>query len=161
MSRPPSLIARAVATGFGSGCAPALPGTFGSAAATLLWLALLQLGLGAPRFLACGLLGLALLMGTPAIAAVLKDSKSKDPSSVVIDEWAGMFLIFALLPVTAPASAALLFVFFRLFDIVKPGPVRWAERLPGAYGVMADDLVAGLMAALLFFALQYWQLPWW
>jgi phosphatidylglycerophosphatase A len=100
-------------------------------------------------------------MGTPAIAAVLKDSKSKDPSSVVIDEWAGMFLIFALFPVTAPASAALLFVFFRLFDIVKPGPVRWAERLPGAYGVMADDLVAGLMAALLFFALQYWQLPWW
>jgi len=39
--------------------------------------------------------------------------------------------------------------------------VRWAERLPGAYGVIADDLVAGLMAALLFFALQYWQLPWW
>lgn len=69
-----------------------------------------------------------------------------DPGCVVIDEWLGMFV--ALWGTQSFETQRILaaFVIFRLFDIIKPGPVRWAEKLPREWGIMADDLLAGLFA---------------
>lgn len=150
-------IARAIATGLGSGLAPFSPGTFGSAAATAIWCASLQLCTAELRVVAAILLFSTLMVGIPAVARVLETSESKDPSSVVIDEWAGMFLVFSLCPVTSWRHILIAFALFRAFDITKPGPVRWAESLPGAWGVMADDVVAGALAAAALLALQYLQ----
>ena len=69
----------------------------------------------------------------------------KDPSEVVIDEAAGFLVTMAWVPVTA-ATVSAGFILFRLFDIFKPYPIRRIERLPGGWGVVADDLMAGLYA---------------
>ncbi len=78
-------------------------------------------------------------------ARVLRGS---DPSSVVIDEAAGMALTLVVLPVTPslPQLGAA-FLLFRFFDVLKPPPLRRLERLPGGWGIVADDLGAGLYAA--------------
>lgn len=145
-----------VATFFGVGRAPAAPGTFGSLAALPLGLFLHWLG-GFPMLVAGFIVVCS--VGWNATARYLKETGGDDPSEVVIDEVAGQLL--ALLPVSWafwsletpifvlpwPAWVAA-FLFFRLFDIWKPGPVRWAERPAGATGVMLDDLVAGALAGI-------------
>lgn len=119
------------------------PGTWGSA--VVLPLALLPgwaLALAALGFTLAGFWALARL-----------PEAEKDPSWVVVDEAAGMAL--ALVFAQGLLGVVLAFALFRLFDIVKWGPVGWADRQPGAFGVMADDLIAGAMAAglvLLFHA---------
>ncbi|MFP4043025.1 MAG: phosphatidylglycerophosphatase A [Rhodosalinus sp.] len=145
---------RAVATLFGLGYLRPGPGTWASAAALPLLWALHVLGGFAAVFLAT----LAVTaIGWWAVARATAEADDKDPSEIVIDELAGQWL--ALWPVSAGAAvsgAPVLalwpgwvagFVLFRLFDILKPGPVGWADRRPGATGVMLDDLIAGLMAA--------------
>ena len=91
------------------------------------------------------------LAGTWAASRTEKLSGRKDPSKVVVDEVAGQFI--ALLPVpivlgTAWWMAILAFILFRFFDIVKPYPARRLESLTGGLGIMADDLIAGVYAAL-------------
>lgn len=79
-----------------------------------------------------------------------------DPSEVVVDEYAGVLVALAFVPWQWPWVLAA-FVLFRLFDITKPGPVGWADRkLTGTWGVMMDDLVAGLAAGLLLAAARAW-----
>jgi phosphatidylglycerophosphatase A len=68
----------------------------------------------------------------------------------VIDEWAGLFVALCGVDLFSFGQVVIALVGFRLFDIVKPGPVAWAERLPGAIGVMADDIVAGGLVFLGF-----------
>lgn len=141
--------ALAVATMGGLGRLPA-PGTFGSLPALLAaWMAPLPL-------LALGVL-LAIL-GHAAIAAVLRAGAPEDPGWVVVDETVGMLIALAALG-GAPTLAGLLlaFVLFRAFDILKPWPVSAAERLPGACGIMLDDVVAGMLAcALVALARHLW-----
>ena len=127
------------------GYAPVAPGTFGSAAGLLLFWAVRATGslaVEAAVLLAVTAVGVA--AATRAESAVGR----RDPGLIVIDETAGMLLTLAAVPV-GPAGAAVGFLAFRLFDIVKPFPARRAERLPGGWGVMADDLVAGLYAQAL------------
>lgn len=84
--------------------------------------------------------------GLLASEQAVRETGLKDPSVVVVDEWLGQGV--ALL--AAPHSwlgAGLAFVFFRVFDILKPPPVGALERLPGGFGIMLDDLAAGLLAA--------------
>ncbi len=150
-----------IATGFGSGRLRPAPGTWGSLAGLLAWVALMPLLRGLP-----GALGLALaapvLLTALAIWAserVVAETGEKDPGYIVADEWAGQW--FALTPLlftgalqAQPWGPWLLrlappFLLFRLFDIWKPGPVDAAQRLPGGWGVVLDDVVAGLLAALL------------
>jgi phosphatidylglycerophosphatase A len=69
----------------------------------------------------------------------------KDPGQIVVDEMAGYLVTVALLPAGWPTLVAG-FLLFRLFDIVKPPPCRWAEGLPGGVGIVADDLLAGVYA---------------
>lgn len=150
MSRPsPWLPSSLLATWFGAGLLPRAPGTWGSLAAlpfgvALFWLSG-PLGLLAAT-LAVFLLGLWASHSYEHAAAV------KDPGAIVIDEVAGQWL--ALVPAGLdPLGVVLAFVFFRIFDVAKPWPVGWADRnLKGAFGIMADDILAGLYAAVLVYA---------
>jgi phosphatidylglycerophosphatase A len=131
------------------------PGTWGSAAAILLAWAIHALG-GFGLFFAATLAVTGL--GWWAVSEATRGQADKDPSEIVIDEVAGQWI--ALWPVSLSAQMAVTdfwalwpgivtaFVAFRLFDILKPGPVGWADRQEGAFGVMADDLIAGLLAAM-------------
>jgi phosphatidylglycerophosphatase A len=131
------------------------PGTWGSAAA--LPVAFLLHGLGGFPALAIATAA-AFLIGTWATERETSGAADKDPSEIVIDEVVGMWI--ALWPLSAglwlggadpwvfpwPGWVGA-FLLFRLFDVWKPGPVGWADRQPGAMGVMLDDVIAGLMAA--------------
>jgi phosphatidylglycerophosphatase A len=90
----------------------------------------------------------ATIGGVWAIRAAMVDG---DPGWVVIDEVAGQWI--ALLGLARPAWPGLLaaFVLFRLLDIAKPGPIGWADRQRGAVGVMADDVIAGAVAAAILY----------
>lgn len=151
--RPPALNpAMIVATWFGCGLAPKAPGTVGSLGALpVAWIILSYWGW---PWLAVAAVA-ATVIGIVATAAVLRRSAVKDPSFVVIDEVAGQWT--ALLPAGLdPILFAVGFVAFRLFDIWKPWPVSWADRkVPGAVGVMLDDLIAGGFAAALVYGLGY------
>ena len=138
-------VSRLLASGFGSGFAPRAPGTVGSAVALLLGALLMRT---APAALPAAAL-LASLCGLWAIRAA---QVTGDPGWVVIDEFAGMWV--ALLGLAHATLAGLLaaFLLFRLLDIAKPGPVGWADRQPGAAGIMADDIIAGAIAAGILWA---------
>jgi phosphatidylglycerophosphatase A len=85
---------------------------------------------------------------------VVRREGSHDPSKVVIDEIAGQFLTLLFVPVSL-VSLVVGFFLFRIADIFKPFPARTAERLPDGWGIMADDLVAGIYAGLALVGLQF------
>ncbi len=141
---------RFVAAGFGTGFFPRAPGTAG---------ALLGLLLGIPLLLAppVALPTAALLLSLLGFWAIRAARIEGDPGWVVIDEIAGQWV--ALLGLARPTVIGLVaaFALFRLFDIVKPGPVGWADRQGGAAGIMADDLIAGAIAAGILWAVrEHW-----
>ncbi len=143
------------ATCFGLGRVSVAPGTVTSAVATACAIPLILLGWKA---LLVGIVVVAIL-GVPACGAYARSSQIYDPSECVLDEVAGQWL--ALLPVPLIARSdhwlayVLAFLMFRLFDIWKPWPVWWAERLPGGTGIMADDVFAGVYAGLLVLGALY------
>ena len=81
-----------------------------------------------------------------------RQHKAKDPSECVIDEVAGQLIACAFAPRTL-VCYAIAFALFRLFDIVKPWPISSVERFPGGFGIMADDLLAGLIAGIVILSL--------
>lgn len=132
-----------LATAGGAGLVPLAPGTAGSLlAAALLWLVPLS-----NLSLAVILVGVS-LVGAWAAGRIERIVVQKDPGVIVIDEVAGMLLSVLTLPRTLPILL-LAFVCFRVFDILKPFPVREAQSLPGGFGIMADDLIAGAYTLLL------------
>jgi phosphatidylglycerophosphatase A len=136
-----------LATGCGLGRIPVAPGTAGSLGAlAVAWLLLERLH-WQPLHL---LLLTAVLLGPGIWAAgyCARTAGAKDPGRVVIDEVLGQWLTVAALPAHSAFWWIAAFALFRLFDIWKPPPVRQAERLPGGIGIVADDLVAALWAAL-------------
>ena len=137
--------ARVVSTLGGVGWLPAAPGTWASLVALpLAWL-ILHTG-GKPLLLEFTVLVTAL--GTWATDIVAKTLGETDPQECVIDELAGQWLTCIFAPLSL-AGFFLSFVLFRLFDVAKPWPVSAAERLSGGFGIMADDIVAGLMGGIL------------
>lgn len=132
-----------LAVGFGSGLVPFAPGTAGSLVAAVAYLALGRLAW--PVQVAA--IAVVSLLGTVA-AARAERVWGEDPGRVVVDEVAGQWLALVALPPTWGWIVAG-FLLFRLFDITKPPPCRRLERLPGGFGVMADDLAAGGYARLL------------
>lgn len=92
---------------------------------------------------------LATFVGVPASTIVARESGSKDPSHVVIDEVAGQSLALLAAPVFGWKYALTSFILFRALDIVKPPPVRQLERLPHGWGIMMDDVAAGVIACLI------------
>ena len=90
------------------------------------------------------------IFGIAAADVYCRVTGQKDASEVIIDEVAGQWVVLIILPLDLLWFAAG-FLLFRLFDITKLGPVRMVEQLPGGFGVMADDIVAGLLSALCLF----------
>lgn len=141
---------RAIASLFGVGFLRPGPGTWGSLVALLPGAAVLAFGGPFAVLAGAGLIG---LIGWWAVAAELAHCDEADPEWIVVDEAAGQWLALAGLVGFGWVGVAAAFALFRLFDIAKPGPVGWADRQPGARGVMLDDLVAGALAALVLLLL--------
>jgi phosphatidylglycerophosphatase A len=154
-------IAALLATGFGAGLSPIAPGTAGSAVGlALAWLLVPVFPFTHPGSLlpVAGLLmsGLAVgLLGVAVSGPVCRVLESSDPGCVVIDEVAGQLIASAAVPWLAPfqstageaAAWVASFVLFRAFDVVKPWPIGRLQCLPGGWGVVADDVAAGIAAA--------------
>jgi phosphatidylglycerophosphatase A len=145
--------ARFVASGFGTGYVPIAAGTVASAAALVTGGALLQVS---PVALAVAAL-LATLGGAVAVA---RAHVTGDPGWVVIDEFAGQWI--SLLALSRPTLPGLLaaFLLFRLFDVTKLGPIGWADRQHGAFGIMADDVIAGAIAGGVLVLLRLLRPEW-
>ena len=131
-----------VATLFGAGRARAIPGTFGTLAAIPAAVVLGRL-LTPWAFAAVTAVLSGLAIWTSGLAA--RAMGLKDPRPVVIDEAAGLFVTLLFLP-PDPWTYVGGFVLFRLMDILKPFPARRAEELPGGWGIVLDDLIAGAYA---------------
>lgn len=136
------MLARVVATWFGCGYSPVAPGTVGTLGALPLAYLLATLGT-APYWL--GTVALTAL-GVWASGRYARDLGDEDPPSAVIDEVSGTLIAvgFVLGTGLVPVIAAILL--FRLFDIWKPGPIDSVQHLHGGLGVMADDVLAGILA---------------
>lgn len=148
----------AVATFFEIGYLKPGPGTWGSVAAVLLWAAA-ALGLHLPPrelllVLTAGI-ALALVFGIPAATIAARESGREDPSFVVIDEVAGQWVALLGCPAGWP-YAIIALVLFRIFDITKPFPVRQLESLPEGWGIVFDDLAAGLYALVVASLIRIW-----
>jgi phosphatidylglycerophosphatase A len=139
-----------IACGLGSGLSPIAPGTMGSAAALIPWLGLREL----PWPLCLVVIASAFALGVWASDIVIERLRIEDPGVIVWDEFVGQWI--ALLPLFWIARdrphewywIVAAFVLFRIFDIWKPWPVSWADRrVKGGFGVMLDDVIAGIYAA--------------
>ena len=140
-----------LATFFGAGYLKPGPGTYGSAAAVLLWYAAARIFPSTSLTLAIATTLAAILItliGIPASTITARESARKDPGFVVIDEVAGQLFALILMRPDWP-HAALALLLFRLLDIFKPWPIRKLEALPNGTGIMLDDVAAGLIALLL------------
>ncbi len=137
----------AIASGLGLGYSPIMPGTCGTLLGLPLFYAMTlcqKVSWGWAFFLLAGVFFMGVYVSGPA--ALL--SKKKDPAFIVIDEIvgygvAGLFLPFSWVHI------GLVFLFFRVCDIVKPFPIRYSERLSGGWGIMVDDVIAGIYANIL------------
>jgi phosphatidylglycerophosphatase A len=141
-------IARFIAAGFGTGSAPFAPGTVASAAAVASGAVLM---LVSPWLLPAA----ATLATFGGYAAIKRAHPDGDPGWVVVDEFAGQWIAMLALPKATGPGLLLAFALFRFFDITKIGPVGWADRKHGPFGVMADDVIAGLLAALLLATAEF------
>lgn len=144
-------VLRLLATGLGLGYAPIAPGTAGSLLAFPLWLWLG--GIAMPVWLQAGWTLLLIAVGLLACAEGER-AWGHDPGRVVIDEVAGQWVTLLIARPLGIWGLLAAFLLFRLFDIWKPGPVDKLQRLPGAWGVMMDDLLAGVFAGVLLIGLR-------
>lgn len=154
---------RWLVTGLGTGYLPVAPGTWGSAAVAGIWL--LAAGLG---FWGETILMAAIALAASVICVALggfaeRHFGKKDPGQVTIDEWAGQAVALLALPVTDRLAdrliiATVAFVAFRVFDIMKPSPAYRLQRLPAGWGVLVDDLIAGVYANLVAQLILRWAM---
>jgi phosphatidylglycerophosphatase A len=139
-----------LAFGFGSGLARYAPGTFGTLASIPLYLALSQL----PAWLYAVTVVAAFALGVWVCDMVSRDLRVHDHGGIVFDEFVGYWITMFLVPAGWPWILAG-FAAFRLFDIWKPWPIRWVDRhVGGGFGIMFDDVVAGVVACLSLHALR-------
>ncbi|MBI4309657.1 MAG: phosphatidylglycerophosphatase A [Candidatus Omnitrophica bacterium] len=137
MEKPVSAFAKIIATFFGTGYFPAAPGTAATAAGAALAFLLKD---GLVYYAAAAVI---FSLGTMASGIVEKDLKQKDPGIVVIDEVAGVLIAFMGIPMSWPVVICGFFL-FRAFDMFKIYPINRLEALPGGWGIMLDDVMAGL-----------------
>ena len=152
MSRVVRGFAWVIATWFGCGRVPKAPGTAGSAGAIPLYVLAVQAG----RVGVAATAVVVTAVGIWAASFVARELGKKDPQTVVVDEVAG--LLITMLPVAHLSWRAVLvgFLLFRAFDVTKPWPIRSFEALPGGWGIVLDDVVAGVFGASVMAALQAW-----
>ena len=145
-----------VATVAYCGYFPIAPGTVGSAAGLLLYV--LVRWTGSPLLEVAAIVGL-FAAGVASATVAERHFGGTDPGPVVIDEVVGMLVTLALVA-AGPAAAAAGFVLFRIFDVIKPFPANRLEHLHGGFGIMADDVMAGIYANVGLRVLM-WLLPGW
>jgi phosphatidylglycerophosphatase A len=140
-------VALSLGTGLGVGMSPVVPGTVGTLWGLPLVWGLDHLGLSiVVRLLICVVL---FIIGVPICARAAKVLGKDDPGAVVFDEIAALPLVFLVIPLGVLDVTAMIagFLWFRLFDITKPWPVRFFDRWHGGLGIMTDDTAAALYAA--------------
>lgn len=144
-----------IASGFGTGFSPYAPGTAGAALATIVWIALSFIVPPCPLFLIT--LGLILVFTALGIwsSNVLEPTWGKDPSRIVVDEMVGVWIPLLAVDNSNLYYAILAFVLFRLFDIFKPLGIRKMESFKGGWGVMMDDILAGIYSLLTLLVLKW------
>lgn len=142
-----------IAEFFYCGRFPYAPGTCGSLGALAIWVPAL--------FYAWSLWSMSLLLVALFVIGIwaskygIEYYKKDDPKQVVIDEVVGVGIPFLIIPPTIP-HVIFAFVLFRFFDILKPWPIRWVERaFPAAWGIMLDDVVAGIFALLVLWLARF------
>jgi phosphatidylglycerophosphatase A len=152
---------RLIATVFGAGTFPAASGTFGSVVAIPFAYAMLQIPVPYNRLVLLLAVTAVLLLGVWASNRYCAIEGSTDPGAIVIDEVAGQWLALIFAAPGNPWHFFAGFLLFRFFDITKLWPANWAQdHLPGGWGVMMDDIVAGLWAAgILYAGIYVGELP--
>lgn len=152
--RRPPLWSLLVATALGAGLIPGAPGTWGTLVTIPLAWALGRLGTAAYL----GGTALVTLVGILAADVYCRATRRHDNQQIVIDEVAGYLVTLAPVART-PANLLIGFVLFRIFDITKPPPVRWIDRrVHGGFGVVADDLGAGVYGAICLWLIDHFHL---
>ncbi|MCF0216793.1 MAG: phosphatidylglycerophosphatase A [Fibrobacteraceae bacterium] len=143
-----------ITTFLGSGMLPKMPGTYGSLAA-----AIVAYPIALVSFTGCFALASAIVFfgAIPFVAKAMKDTATEDPGWIVIDEVVGMWMALAFIDPTYIVDKPWLLLFgfalFRFFDILKPLGIHQLEKLPGAWGVMADDLLGGIYSGIIMLTL--------
>ena len=133
-----------LAFGFGAGLSPKAPGTMGTVVAVLIYLVLPSM----PPTIYVGLILLSFVFGIWICGKTAEDLGVHDHGGIVWDEFVGYWITMFMAP-SGLFWVLLGFVFFRLLDIFKPWPIKWADKeLAGGLGIMLDDVLAGIMAAL-------------
>lgn len=150
------LFHKLVATSLGVGFSPIAPGTMGAIAAIAVWLPLsLCLSYGCLQIVTAVLIAVFTVLGVWS-STVSERYWGEDPSRVVIDETVGEWIALLAVPACGHwGYVVAAFVLFRFFDIVKPLGVRSMEKLKGGYGIMADDILSGVYAAVLMLLFSY------
>ena len=141
-----------IAFGCGSGTSPIIPGTMGSLAAIPIYLLLIQ----------CSLLWYTLIviaafaLGCLLCERVSRDLRIHDHSGIVFDEWVGMWITLWMVPATWDWIAAA-FILFRIFDVIKPWPIRWVDQqVTNGVGIMLDDVLAAVYANVILQVVHRW-----
>lgn len=138
-----------LAFGFGAGLSPKAPGTVGTVVAVLIYLALPSM----PLLVYAALIVVSFLFGIWICGKTADDLGVHDHGGIVWDEFVGYWITMFMAP-SGLIWVLLGFVLFRLLDIFKPWPIKWADKeLAGGLGIMLDDVLAGIMAALCMQAL--------
>ncbi|GAD89502.1 MULTISPECIES: phosphatidylglycerophosphatase A [Vibrio] len=139
-----------LATGFGSGLSPIIPGTMGTLASIPLYLALVQLPLSAYWVFVI----ISCIVGIKICDVTSKDMGVHDHGSIVWDEFAGFWITMSVVPLLGIAAndwkwLIAGFVLFRAFDMIKPWPISYLDKqVHGGFGIMIDDILAGVMAGI-------------
>ena len=150
------LFHKLIATSFGAGFSSVAPGTMGALVAILVWYILsLCMAYSTLQWTLAGLIVVFTIIGVWS-ATVSERYWGEDPSKVVIDETVGEWIALLAVPVVQHWAYILAaFVLFRFFDIFKPLGVRSMENLKGGYGIMADDILSGVYAAVVMLLVDY------
>ena len=137
-----------IATFFYLGKLPKAPGTWGSLGALLVWSLIPE-----TLLVRSVILVITLIVGFIACEITLKQSDDPDPSYIVIDEVVGLWITLLFVPKTI-FLFTLGFVLFRLFDILKPSFIYSVQSLKGSFGVMLDDILAGILSLLILWGIM-------
>ncbi|MFC1503215.1 phosphatidylglycerophosphatase A [Pseudomonadota bacterium] len=142
-----------LATGFGSGLSPIVPGTMGTVASIPFYLLLIQLPFAAYLLITI----IAAIIGITICQKTSDDMGVHDHGSIVWDEFVGFWITMAIAPALSWQWVLAGFILFRFFDMVKPWPISWLDKhVHGGFGIMIDDILAGFMAMIALWGVGYW-----
>lgn len=142
-----------LATGFGSGLSPIIPGTMGTVASIPLYLLIVQLPFAVYILITI----VAAVIGITICQKTSDDMGVHDHGSIVWDEFVGFWITMAIAPVVSWQWILAGFVLFRFFDMIKPWPISWLDKhVHGGFGIMVDDILAGFMAMICLWGVGHW-----